>query len=140
MPGGPVRWVALRVMRLSHRLGAKRMDGQPVVMLTTRGARSGELRSTPVMAFPEGEDAWLVVGSQAGSARHPAWVVNMARHPDEVWIEIDGRRLRVTATSLQGDERATAWASIVERSSRFGGYQAKTDREIPVIRLSAAAG
>lgn len=135
-----MRWLVLRFMRLSHRLGAKRMDGFPVVAITTRGARSGELRTTPVMAFPEGEDAWLVVGSQAGAARHPAWVLNMARHPDEVWVEIDGRRVRVTPTSLQGDERQAAWASIVQRSSRFGGYQAKTDREIPVIRLRAAAG
>jgi deazaflavin-dependent oxidoreductase (nitroreductase family) len=140
MPGGPVRRLVLGLMRLAHRVGmTKRMDGVPVIMLTTRGARSGELRSAPVMAFPEGDDAWLVVGSAAGAARHPAWVVNMARHPDEVWVEVDGRRLRVTPTSLRGDERQAAWATIVDRSSRFGGYQSKTDREIPVIRLRAGA-
>lgn len=125
--------------RLAHRLGlTKRMDGFPVIMLTTRGARSGQLRSTPVMAFPREADTWLVIGSAGGAASHPAWVVNMAHHPQDVWIEVDGRKLHATATSLAGQERAETWAWIVEQSHRFGGYQGATDREIPVIRLTAA--
>ena len=138
MPGGPIKGFFLGMSRLVHRLGLmKRMDGMPVVMLTTRGARSGELRSAPVLAFPEGQDSWLVVASAGGSATHPAWAVNMARNPGDVWIDADGRRVRVTPTSLTGEDRAAAWKSIVERSSRFGGYESKTDREIPVIRLHA---
>jgi deazaflavin-dependent oxidoreductase (nitroreductase family) len=139
MPGGPMRTVILGMMRGLHRLGlTKRMDGQPVVMLTTRGAQSGQLRSSPIMAFPKGDDTWLVVASAAGAARHPAWAVNMARNPQDVWIETGGRRVRVTPTSLQGPGRDEAWAWITQQSSRFGGYQDKTDREIPVIQLRTA--
>jgi deazaflavin-dependent oxidoreductase (nitroreductase family) len=139
MPGGPVRPLILGVMRALYRLGlTKRMDGLPVVMLTTRGARSGQLRSSPLMAFPKGDDTWLVVASAAGAAKHPAWAVNMTRNPQDVWIETGGRKLRVTPTLLQGPERDEAWAWITEQASRFGGYQDKTDREIPVFRLRAA--
>jgi deazaflavin-dependent oxidoreductase (nitroreductase family) len=140
MPGGPIRGLFTRLGVLLHRLGlGRRMDGQPVVVLTTRGARSGQLRSAPVMAFPDGDDAWLVVASAGGAAKHPAWAVNIARHPDEVWVGLEGRRVRVTPESLSGPERERAWASIVARSSRFRGYQEKTDREIPVVRLRAVS-
>jgi len=127
-------------MRASHRLGSKRMDGLPVVLLTTRGARSGELRTTPVLSFPEGDSAWLVVASFGGSVSHPAWYLNMARHPEDTWVEVDGRRVRVTPRSLAGEERARAWERITSESHRFTGYQEKTDREIPVVRLTAATG
>jgi deazaflavin-dependent oxidoreductase (nitroreductase family) len=126
-------------MRASHRLGAKRMDGQPVILLTTRGARSGELRTTPVMSFPEGDSAWLVVASFGGSVSHPAWYLNMARHPDDTWVEVDGRRVKVVPRSLSGEERDRAWEQITAKSQRFTGYQDKTDREIPVVRLTAAS-
>jgi deazaflavin-dependent oxidoreductase (nitroreductase family) len=136
-PPGAMMGIFGWFMRTSYRLGSKRMDGQPVVLLTTRGARSRELRTTPVMSFPEGDSAWLVVGSFGGAAQHPAWIRNMARHPDDAWIEVDGRRVHVKPTSLSGDERERAWATITAKSRRFAGYQEKTDREIPVVRLTA---
>jgi deazaflavin-dependent oxidoreductase (nitroreductase family) len=136
-PPGPVMGLMGWFMRASHRLGSKRMDGQPVVLLTTRGARSGELRTSPVMSFPESDSAWLVVASFGGSASHPAWYLNMARYPDDTWIEIDGRRVKVTPRSLSGEERERAWEQITTKSHRFAGYQEKTDREIPVVRLTA---
>ena len=137
-PPGPVMGVLTWFMRTSHRLGSKRMDGMPVILLTTKGARSGEPRTTPVMSFPEGDTAWLVVASFGGSAAHPAWFINLARHPEDVWIETGGRRVKVTPTSLAGEDRARAWERITGASARFAGYQQKTDREIPVVRLTAA--
>ena len=137
VPTGPIKAIAVRFMRLSHRLGSKRMDGMPVVMLTTKGVRSGELRTTPVLSFPEGDSAWLVVAAFAGATRHPAWFVNLARNPADVWVESEGRRVRVTPRSLEGEERDRAWTRITEQSPRFTGYQEKTDRQIPVVRLTA---
>jgi deazaflavin-dependent oxidoreductase (nitroreductase family) len=125
-------------MRLSHRLGARKMDGVPVLLLTTLGARSGERRTTPVMCFPEGDSAWLVVASFGGAARHPAWFVNIASHPDDVWVDVEGRPLKVTPRSLDGEERREAWQRITTEAARFAGYQQKTDREIPVVRLTSA--
>jgi deazaflavin-dependent oxidoreductase (nitroreductase family) len=79
-----------------------------------------------------------VVASFAGSASHPAWYLNMARHPDDTWVEVEGSRVRVTPRSLSGEERERAWEQITAKSGRFTGYQQKTDREIPVVRLTAA--
>jgi deazaflavin-dependent oxidoreductase (nitroreductase family) len=137
-PPGPIMGLMAWFMRTSHRLGSQRMDDQPVILLTTRGARSRELRTTPVLSFPESESAWLIVASFGGSASHPAWYLNMARHPDDTWIEIDGRRVKVTPHSLTGEERERAWEHITAKSHRFVGYQEKTDREIPVVRLTTA--
>ncbi len=137
-PPGPMKGLLFRFMRLSHRLGARRMDGMPVVLLTTRGAQSGELRTAPVMSFPDGDSAWLVVASFGGAARHPSWFINMARHPDDVWVEVDGRRVKVTPKSLEGEERQKAWQRITTQAARFAGYQEKTDREIPVVLLTGA--
>lgn len=138
MPGGLFKTLFVGLSVASHRLGlGHRLDNMPVRLLTTRGARSGQLRTAPVMCFPEGEDTWLVVASAAGAAQHPAWFVNMARNSQDVWVEVEGQKLRVTPQSLSGAEREEAWRRIVAQSSRFGGYQEKTDREIPVVRLTA---
>ncbi len=138
-PPGPLKKVVFWFMRSTYRLGARKMDGKPVILLTTRGARSGEQRTNPVMCFPEGDSAWLVVASFGGAASHPAWFVNIARHPDDVWVEVEGRRLKVTARSLDGEEREKAWQRITAQAPRFAGYQEKTDRQIPVVRLDSAA-
>jgi deazaflavin-dependent oxidoreductase (nitroreductase family) len=125
------------MMRRTYRPTA-RMDGKPVILLTTKGARTGETRTTPVMSFAESDSAWLVVASYAGAARHPAWFTNMASNPSDVWIELEGRRLKVIPASLEGEDRAKAWERITSESPRFTGYEKKTDREIPVVRLTAA--
>jgi len=110
-----------------------------LLYLTTVGAKSGEKRQSTVTRFADGEDAWLVVASYGGSAHHPSWYHNIAAHPDQVWIEFAGRQMRVTPVQLEGDERAHAWQRITESQPRYSGYQSKTDRAIPVIRLSRAA-
>jgi deazaflavin-dependent oxidoreductase (nitroreductase family) len=117
-----------------------RIMGAPLLLLTTVGARTGRRRRATLAWFPDGDDAWLVVASAAGAARHPAWYTNMARNPDQVWIEVGGRRqLRVRPESLRGAERAEAWRRIVARAPGYGAYQEKTDRVIPVVRLRPAA-
>jgi deazaflavin-dependent oxidoreductase (nitroreductase family) len=116
--------------RLSSRMGF------PVVLLTTRGAKSGIMRTTPLGGFSYGEDSWLVAASLAGAAQHPAWFLNMAKHPDDIWLEVGADRFKVRAQSLEGEERAEALAHISAIASRYGKYQEKTDREIPIVRLT----
>jgi deazaflavin-dependent oxidoreductase (nitroreductase family) len=115
--------------------GRLAMHGQPLLLLTTRGARSGESRTSMVAQFPEPDGATLVVASFGGAAKHPAWYFNLAKHPDQVFIQRDGRRVHVQPHSLAGDERAQAWRRIVSVAPGFAAYQQKTDREIPVVRL-----
>jgi deazaflavin-dependent oxidoreductase (nitroreductase family) len=111
------------------------LRGIRVLTLTTIGARSGHTHRTDLSYFPEGENAWLIVASKAGSATHPAWLYNMARNPDQVWVNIGRRRLPVQAESLKGEERNEAYRRIAAQVSAYAGYQEKTDRVIPVIRL-----
>jgi len=122
----------------AHRVLGDRMRvmGRPLLLLKTVGARSGETRTSLLGWFPDStEGGWLVVASFAGAARHPAWFLNMARNPDKVWVEIGNRKLQVQPESLSGADRAEAWQRIVSLAPGYGGYQQKTDREIPVVRL-----
>jgi deazaflavin-dependent oxidoreductase (nitroreductase family) len=106
--------------------------------LTTIGAKTGNRHTVPLSWYPDGENAWLVVASFGGAARHPAWYINMARHPDQVWIELGGRKIKVSPESLRGSEREQAWQRIVAVAPNYGEYQQHTDREIPVVRLTPA--
>src|SRR5215467_4519833 len=118
-------------------LAARRVDG--LVTVITVGARSGKRRMSTVRAFPEGRDAWLIVASFGGSSHHPAWFHNIVRNPDQVWLRVTDREVRVRPASLQGEERYRAWERITNEASGFREYQSYTDREIPVVRLTAAA-
>jgi deazaflavin-dependent oxidoreductase (nitroreductase family) len=119
------------------RKGARLMGGTNGLVLTTIGRKSGEQRSTPLVWFPGADGSWLIVASAAGAPRNPAWYYNIAAHPDRVQIEIGGRRIPVTAAQLHGEERETAWRAITSASARFVKYQQQTDRELPIIRLTA---
>lgn len=114
------------------------MMGFPTVLLTTVGARSGVERTHVLGGFADGEDAWLVVASKSGAPTHPAWFINLAKNPDKIWIEVGNRKLRVAADLLRGAEREKALARIASIAPRYGEYQKKTDREIPIVRLTPA--
>ena len=115
--------------------------GFNALILTTIGRKSGAERTNPVGWFPGKDGSWLIVASAAGATANPAWYYNIAAHPDKVRIEVEGRRtVAVTAEQLHGAERTEAWEQIVATVPRFGQYQQKTDRELPVIRLVAQSG
>ncbi|TMD92994.1 MAG: nitroreductase family deazaflavin-dependent oxidoreductase [Chloroflexi bacterium] len=114
------------------------MMGFPIILLTTIGSRTGLERTQVLGGFSDGEDAWLVVASKSGAATHPAWFINLAKSPDKIWIEVGNRKLRVVAESLKGQARLDALARVAAVAPRYGEYPKKTDREIPVIRLTPA--
>jgi deazaflavin-dependent oxidoreductase (nitroreductase family) len=117
-----------------------KMMGFNALNLTTIGAKTGAERTSPVGWFPGPDDCWLIVASAAGAQRNPAWYYNIAAHPDKVTIEVQGSSIPVTADQLHGDERDQEWQKITTAVPRFGGYQQKTDREIPIIRLVRRPG
>jgi deazaflavin-dependent oxidoreductase (nitroreductase family) len=121
-----------------HRRSGDEFRGRAVLYLTTVGARTGKQRLSAVGYEPDGAGAWLVVASFGGAAHNPGWYHNIAAHPDQVWIEVDGRRHHVRAEQLEGSRRAEAWARIVASRPSMGGYQEKTDRILPVLRLTDA--
>ena len=116
-----------------------RIQGRPLLLLTTVGAKSSKSRQVTLGSFPDepaSDDAWLIVASKGGSATHPAWYVNLARRPDDVSIEIDGKKFAVAPASLHGAERERAWARVVALAPGYGPYAVTTDREIPIVRLT----
>ena len=143
-PPQALRWMMGPMSRLQvglfHRFGNRmKVQGMPVLLLTTLGAKTGKVRQTILCWFPDTDTSWLVAASGAGSLKHPAWFVNMARNPGQVSIEMGGRQIKVEPHSLQGEERAEAWKRIIAQAPGYAAYEKKTDREIPIIRLMAAA-
>jgi deazaflavin-dependent oxidoreductase (nitroreductase family) len=138
-PSGPV-------LRLVNQLAARRLRRKGRMMdfntliLTTTGRKSGQERTNPVAWFDGGDGRRLIVASAGGAAGNPAWYYNIAAHPDQVRVEVEGATVAVTAHQLHGAERDAAWQQIIAASPRFARYQQKTDRELPVIRLVPRAG
>jgi deazaflavin-dependent oxidoreductase (nitroreductase family) len=134
--------------------GWMRIQGRPLLQLTTVGAKTGQRRQTTLGYFPdttaeasaagsEKGESWLIVASAAGAAKHPAWYVNLAKNSDKVWVELGPERGRVRAVrpeSLKGGERARAWEEVVRLAPGYGMYAEQTDRVIPIVRLRAVDG
>jgi deazaflavin-dependent oxidoreductase (nitroreductase family) len=135
-PAGLVfRWGNKLMASRIRRKGGARFLGFNALVLTTVGRKTGVERTTPVGWFPGPDGSWLIVASANGAVRNPAWYYNIAAHPDQVQIEVDGRKVAVVAEQLHGTERAEAWQQIITAAPRFAKYEQKTDRELPIIRL-----
>jgi deazaflavin-dependent oxidoreductase (nitroreductase family) len=106
------------------------------LVLHTTGRRSGEPRQTPLSYTKDG-DAYVVIASDGGSPHHPDWYVNLVEHPDTE-IEVGGRRRPVRGETVTGPDRERMWRQAVGTFGGYAGYQARTDREIPVVRLVPA--
>jgi deazaflavin-dependent oxidoreductase (nitroreductase family) len=109
------------------------LDGAPVLLLTTTGRRSGQQRTAPVVYLPDGERL-VVIGSNAGNVRAPAWALNLEANPD-AGVELGRQRRQVRARIAEGEERADLWRRINEQYSGFDDYAAKTARDIRVFVL-----
>ncbi len=115
------------------------LEGQPCVILTTRGRRTGKLRKTPLIRV-EHEGSYAVVASLGGAPEHPVWYHNLLSHPDEVTIQ-DGPDLHdLRAREVEGGEKDKWWARAVELWPSYDQYQASTERVIPVVVLEPPAG
>jgi deazaflavin-dependent oxidoreductase (nitroreductase family) len=135
----------MRVMQRPYLLAFRRfgdrmrVQGRPLIELGTVGAKSGSRRHAVLGSFPEIAAAvpssWIVVASNAGSARHPAWFLNLAKHPDQVWITSGKRQIKVRPETLEGAERDRAWQEITSLAPGYARYLEITDRVIPIVRL-----
>ncbi len=121
------------IYRLSRGRLMNTVGTAPVLLLTSIGRRSGQPRTVPVVYLADGERQ-IVVGSNAGNKRTPAWSYNLQANGDAE-IETRGRRQRVRARVLEGDERAELWRRVNEMYEGFDEYDAKTSREIAVFAL-----
>lgn len=108
-------------------------DGAPMLLLHTIGARSGQERVNPLMFQPLG-DAWAVFASKGGAPSHPDWYHNLLANPD-VDVEIGADTVAARARVAEGSEREQIWSRQKQDWPQFAGYEANTDREIPVVVL-----
>ncbi len=119
------------------RFGAK-VQGQPLLRLSTVGARTGKRRSVVLGWFPD-EDrpgSMLVVASNGGAPQHPGWAYNLARNPEQVVVDVGDGEYPVEVELLEGEVYDRAWNRVVERAHGYDRYTEKTDRKIPIFRLS----
>lgn len=110
-----------------------RDTGLPVVIVTNRGARSGNLRKTPLMRV-EHDGRYAAVASKGGAPEHPDWYDNVRAHP-HVEVQDGPHKQDMVARELHGDERALWWDRAVTAYADYADYQRRTDRQIPVFLL-----
>jgi len=122
-----------------YRLSGGRIGGKvgraPVLLLTTTGRKSGQLRTAPVVYLADGENV-VLINTNAGNAKIPAWSLNLKAKP-EAEVELGRERRQVRARVAEGEERADLWRKHIEQYAGFDDYKAKLspDREISVFVL-----
>jgi deazaflavin-dependent oxidoreductase (nitroreductase family) len=115
----------------------------PQLVLTTTGAKSGQLRTIQLGCLPEDGDGpserWFVVASNFGQEHHPAWSYNLLAHSDAT-VEHDGRTVPVVATLVADEEKDELWPRLEAVVPQFTTYRTRTDRDIRIFRLDAVEG
>ena len=109
------------------------LQDKPVVILTTRGRRSGKVRKAPLMRV-EHDGTYAVVASMGGAPKHPVWYLNVIASP-AVTLQDGANVYDKAAREVHGEEKALWWARAVEAWPAYAEYQTKTDRQIPVVVL-----
>jgi deazaflavin-dependent oxidoreductase (nitroreductase family) len=113
------------------------MHRERLLLLTTVGARTGQSHTAPMMFVQDGERL-LIIASNAGAPRHPAWYGNLVAAP-RVTVEVGDERYEARATPLTGSDRERAWAFITERFPFFADHERMAGRRIPVVALERIA-
>ena len=132
----PAPWVRDQVQAYESsggREGNTLLDtGLPVIIVTTRGNKSGAVRKMPVMRI-EHNGEYALVASLGGAPKNPVWYYNLKAHPDDVMIQDGPEPFAVHVRELDGDERTVWWERAVAAYPPYAEYQTKTDRRIPVL-------
>ncbi|MBI1885741.1 MAG: nitroreductase family deazaflavin-dependent oxidoreductase [Chloroflexi bacterium] len=114
-------------------IGGRAAGGNPVLLLTTSGRRTGNERTTPLLYLQDGEN-FVVVASYGGSDYHPAWWLNLKANPESA-VQIRGERLRAKAEEAGPEEKARLWPLLTKMYPGYDDYQRRTERQIPVVIL-----
>jgi deazaflavin-dependent oxidoreductase (nitroreductase family) len=132
----PADWVSKQVEAYERSGGAEAntlMDtGMPIIIVTTRGNKSGKIRKTALMRV-EHDGEYALVASMGGAPKHPVWYWNLKADPDAVMIQDGPEPFDAHARELEGDERAEWWERAVAAYPPYAEYQTRTDRLIPVF-------
>jgi deazaflavin-dependent oxidoreductase (nitroreductase family) len=129
----PAVWVRDQVAEYESSGGTRgtTLRDMPVIVLTTRGIKSGKIRKTPLMRV-EHDGSYAIVASKGGAPEHPVWYYNVVADP-HVELQDGPARQDMTAREVTGAEKATWWERAVAAYPDYADYQKKTDRQIPVF-------
>jgi deazaflavin-dependent oxidoreductase (nitroreductase family) len=127
----------VRVYRETDGERGYRWRGTTILLLSTRGRSSGEERTTPLIHRTDG-DRWVIVASKGGTPENPSWYENL-KADQQASIQVKGETIQVSAGTAQGEERERLWRLMAEVWPAYDEYQARTDREIPVVVLTRRA-
>ncbi|WP_030483768.1 nitroreductase family deazaflavin-dependent oxidoreductase [Nocardioides aequoreus] len=134
----PAKWVRDQVEQFEASNGqeANTLPGtnDPIVVITNRGAKSGKVRKTPLMRV-ERDGVYVAVASKGGAPEHPVWYHNFVAHP-EVELQDGAVKKTYRAELVEGEERADLWELAVSTWDTYASYQEKTDRQIPLFKLT----
>jgi deazaflavin-dependent oxidoreductase (nitroreductase family) len=132
----PAKWVRDQVERFEASAGREantlRDTGLPIIVVTTRGNKSGKLRKVPLMRVAHGGE-YALVASMGGAPKHPVWYYHLKADPSSVFIQDGADRFPVDVRELDGDERSIWWQRAVDAYPPYADYQTRTDRKIPVF-------
>jgi deazaflavin-dependent oxidoreductase (nitroreductase family) len=106
--------------------------GLPIIIVTTRGNKSGKIRKTPLMRV-EHDGEYALVASQGGAPKHPVWYWNLKADPTAVMIQDGPEPFAAVVREVEGDERAAWWERAVAAYPPYADYQVKTERQIPLL-------
>ncbi|WP_066946013.1 nitroreductase family deazaflavin-dependent oxidoreductase [Streptomyces lushanensis] len=136
----PTGWVAEQAKTYEESNGARgtEVQGAPCLLLDYRGRRTGQWRRTVLIYGRDGDD-YLIVASMGGADVHPLWFLNLEANPD-VRLRVGAERFDARAETLSPEEKARVWPGLVEVFPPYEEYSKKTDRDIPVVRLTRVAG
>lgn len=138
----PAGWVRDQVEAYESSGGARgntlRDTGLPVIIVTTRGNKSGKIRKTPLMRV-EHDGGYLLVASMGGAPKNPVWVWNLRADPTAVTIQDGAEPFDAEVRELRGDERAVWWDRAVAAFPPYAQYQERTERQIPVFLATRRA-
>jgi deazaflavin-dependent oxidoreductase (nitroreductase family) len=111
--------------------------GTKILVLFTKGRKSGEERANALIYEPDGDD-FLIVASRGGTPTHPAWFLNLEAETDDVEVQVKGDRFKANARVADDEEKPRMWQKMVGAWPDYDAYQAKTDRQIPLVVLERA--
>lgn len=136
MPAGLLRTLGklnVPIYRLTRGRVMGKIGNAPVLLLTSTGRRSGAPRTAPVLYLADGQRV-IVIGSNAGNTRAPAWSHNLKANPDAE-VQIRGERRSARARVAEGEERAELWRKVNDQYAGFEDYDERTSRDIAVFVL-----
>jgi deazaflavin-dependent oxidoreductase (nitroreductase family) len=125
-----------RYRETGGKVGHEWRNGSKILLLTTKGRKTGEPRTSPLIYENDG-DRYVIVASKGGAPEHPGWYRNLSKNPD-VELQVMDEVFPAHARTAEGEERERLWRLVARQWPAYDDYQQKTEREIPVVVLERA--